>query len=42
MLDIGGEGGSLVLLNGPRAQKRVILEKYLGYFKYYFEGMSLR
>ena len=42
MLDIGGEQGSLVLVNGLRAQKRVIPGKHRRYFKYYFEGMSLR
>jgi len=29
MLDIGGERGSLVLVNGLRAQKRVIPGKHL-------------
>ena len=42
MLNIGGERGSLVLVNGLRAQKRVIPGKHQRYFKYYFEGMSLR
>ena len=42
MLDIGGERGSLVLVNGLRVHKRVIPGKNQKYFKYYFEGMSLR
>jgi hypothetical protein len=42
ILDIDGERGSLVLLNGLRAQKRVIPEKHLRLFKYYCKGMSLR
>jgi hypothetical protein len=29
MLDIGGERGSLVLVNGLREQKRVFLDKHL-------------
>jgi hypothetical protein len=42
MVDIGIERGSLMLVNGLRAQKRVISEKHLREFKYYFEGMSFR
>jgi hypothetical protein len=42
MLDIGGIRGSLVLVNGLRVKKRVIPDKHRRYFKYYFEGMSLR